>query len=180
MTPSNPAGFTYKALIGDANDIGINRTYRARVWVYNDDEASSGANSARLYVAFNGNTYKEVGIADAATKRAGKWYLLTLDVALLSNVVGQQLTVGCRNAGSGNVYVDDFRFQPLDAPLQASVYDPATRQLTYALDNDNLFTHYQYDAAGKLVKVFKEVLTPPGSTAPAERLIKESFYNYAR
>lgn len=183
LTPSGSStayGFTYKAVVGDANDLSVNRTYRASVWVYNSDVASSSTNGARLYITLNGTTLKEVSIADATTKRAGNWYLLNLYADLPASVTGQQLMVGCRNAGSANIYVDDFRFHPLDAPLQANVYDPATRQLTYSLDNDNLYTCYQYDDAGKVVKVYKEVLTPNGSTADAKRLVKETSYNYAQ
>lgn len=180
LPSTSPLGMTYKAHIGNANDLRLNRTYRANVWVYNSDVASSSSNGARLYVAFNGTTSKEVGIADAATKRAGNWYLLQLDIPVQANVDGQVLTVGCRNAGGSNVYVDDFRFRPLDAPLQASVYDPATHQLTYSLDNDNFFTHYTYDGAGKVIKVAREVVTPGASTAAAERVVKESSYSYAQ
>jgi len=101
-------------------------------------------------------------------------------VDIPASAAGKQLTVGCRRSGSSDVYVDDFRFHPLDAPIQTSVYDPTTRQLTAVLDNDNLFTRYQYDAAGKIVKVFKEVLAPAGNTALAARLLQESSYNYAQ
>ena len=176
LTQANPLGFTYKALVGNANDLSTDRPYRASVWVHSSDADGS----ARLYVALNGTTLKETSRLDAATKRAGDWYLLNLIVDVPASATGQQLTVGCRRVGASDVYVDDFRFHPLDAPLQASVYDPATRLLTHTLDNDNLFTRYQYDAAGKVVKVFKEVLTLAGSTAPAERLVQESSYNYAR
>lgn len=176
LTSTNPLGFTYKALVGNDNDLSTDRTYRASVWVYTSDTQAD----ARLYLALDGTTLQEVSSADPSTKRAGDWYLLNLYADLPASATGKQLTVGCRNAGTPNVYVDDFRFHPLDAPLQATVYDPATRQPTYTLDNDNLYTRYEYDAAGKVVKVYKEVLTAAGTTDPAERLLKESSYNYAQ
>ncbi|GAB3843759.1 hypothetical protein GCM10028822_00280 [Hymenobacter terrigena] len=175
LTSTAPLGFTYKALVGNANDLSTDRTYRASVWVHTSDTQGN----ARLYVALNGATVKEVSSTDPTTRRAGGWYLLNLYVDLPASTTGQQLTVGCRNAGSADVYVDDFRFHPLDAPLNASVYDVATRQPTFTLNNDNLYTRYEYDAAGRVVKVYKEVLTPGNSSAPAERLLKESSYNYA-
>ena len=175
LTATSPRGFTYQALVGNANDLSTGRTYRASVWVHESDADGS----ARLYSTLNGVT-TEVSRLTAPVRRAGKWYLLSLNIDLPATATGQQLTVGCRRTGTSDVYVDDFRFQPLDAPLQASVYDPVTRLLTYSLDNDNFFTHYEYDAAGKVVKVSKEVLTPAGSTAPAERVVQESAYNYAR
>jgi hypothetical protein len=179
LTAANPSGFTYKAVAGNANDLRTNRTYRASAWVYNADPATAAANGARLYINING-TIKEIGISDPSTKRAGKWYLLNLYVNLPASATGQPVTVGCRNAGSSDTYVDDFRFHPIDAPLQATVYDPATRQTAFTLDNDNLYIRYQYDEAGKLVKIYREVLTSGSSTGPAERLLQESSYNYAQ
>jgi len=176
LTAANPLGFTYKAIVGDANDLSTDRTYRASVWVHASDAAGDG----RLYLALNGTTVKEISKTDPSARRAGNWYQLNLAVPLPASATGQTLTVGCRNAGTGSVYVDDFRFQPLDAPLQATVYDPNTRQPTFTLDNDNLYTRYEYDAAGKVIRVYQEVLTPGATTAPAERLVKESSYNYAQ
>ena len=174
LTQANPLGFTYKATVG--SDISTDRTYRASVWVYKSDADAS----TRLYLDLDGVNQAEATRLSTTTRRAGDWDLLTIYVTIPAAAAGKQLTVGCRRVGGSDVYVDDFRFHPVDAPLQANVYDPATRQLTHTLDNDNLYTRYQYDAAGKLVKVFREVLTPTGSTVPAERIIKESAYNYAQ
>ena len=176
LLAAGQTGFTYRAPVGNTSGVRTDRTYRASVWVY-DNAAAPGL---RLYFALNGTTVQEIGVADATTKRAGNWLLLNLYAKLAGADGGKQLTVGCRNGGSGAAYVDDFRFHPVDAPLTASVYDPHTKQVTYALDNDNLYTQYEYDAAGKPVRVFQEVLTPPGSAPGAERRrVQESAYNYA-
>ena len=176
LLAAGQTGFTYRAPVGNTSGVRTDRTYRASVWVY-DNAAAPGL---RLYFALNGTTVKEIGVADATTKRAGNWLLLNLYAKLTSADGGKQLTVGCRNAGTGAAYADDFRFHPVDAPLTASVYDPHTKQLTYALDNDNLYTQYEYDAAGKPVCVFQEVLTLPGAAPGAERRrVQESAYNYA-
>ena len=176
LLAAGQTGFTYRASVGDYKDIRTNRTYRASVWVY-DNAAAPGV---RLYFALNGTTVQEIGVADATTKRAGNWLLLNLYAKLTGADGGKQLTVGCRNGGAGAAYVDDFRFHPVDAPLTASVYDPHTKQVTYALDNDNLYTQYEYDPAGQPVRVFQEVLTTPGSAPGAERRrVQESAYNYA-
>ena len=176
LLAAGQTGFTYRAPVGNTSGVRTDRTYRASVWVY-DNAAAPGL---RLYFALNGTTVQEIGVADATTKRAGNWLLLNLYAKLAGADGGKQLTVGCRNAGTGAAYADDFRFHPVDAPLTASVYDPHTKQVTYALDNDNLYTQYEYDAAGKPVRVFQEVLTPPGSAPGAERRrVQESAYNYA-
>ena len=176
LLAAGQTGFTYRAPVGNTSGVRPDRTYRASVWVYDN----AAAPSVRLYFALNGTTVREIGVADATTKRAGNWLLLNLYAKLTSADGGKQLTVGCRNAGPGAAYVDDFRFHPVEAPLTASVYDPHTKQVTYALDNDNLYTQYEYDPAGQPVRVFQEVLTPPGSAAGAERRrVQESAYNYA-
>lgn len=71
----------------------------------------------------------------------------------------------------------DFRVQPVDAPMTAYVYDPHTWQPTYVLDNDNLFTRTEYDPAGRVRRVYREVLDQPGRPG-GQRLVAEKEYNY--
>ncbi|MBC8082100.1 MAG: hypothetical protein H7Z21_02710, partial [Hymenobacter sp.] len=171
-------GFTYKALVGE--DVLIGRPYRLSAWVHGSDLSN---NNGRLYASVSGNTLAETSITATTTKKAGDWYLLNLFFTIPSWADDAPLTVGCRHTGgnSAPVYFDDFRFHPVDAPLSASVYDPQTWQVTYVLNNDNLFTRFQYDAAGKLMKVFKETLDQPNDACPAGgKLVKEYRYNYAR
>ena len=169
-------GFTYKAKLGP--DVRGGRKYRLSCWVY---QPAGAAQQAQLYAQLDGQDLGVASLSSASTKQAGNWSLLNLLVDVPT--AGQQLTVGCRHAGNASaqpVYVDDFRFQPLLAPTTAYVYDPQSAQLTYVLDNDNLFTHYEYDVAGKVKRIFKEVLTTAGSGAVAERRVKEYEYNFAQ
>ncbi len=169
-------GFTYKAALGA--DVRGGRKYRLSCWVY---QPAGAAQQAQLYARLDGQDLGVASLSSASTKQAGNWSLLNLLVDVPT--AGRQLTVGCRHAGTADaqpVYVDDFRFQPLLAPTTAYVYDPQSAQLTYVLDNDNLFTHYEYDAAGKVKRIFKEVLTTAGSSAVAERKVKEYEYNFAQ
>ncbi|WP_139926244.1 RHS repeat protein [Hymenobacter sp. DG01] len=167
-------GFTYKALIGP--EVIPGRRYRLSTWVHESDASRSG----QLYAIIGSTLLGAATINSASAKKAGEWYLLNLYVTVPQGNTGQTLQVGCRNTGSGTVYFDDFRFHPLQAPLTAYVYDAHTGQPTHSLDNDNLYTRYEYDAAGQLVRVYKETLTQPGQTASAEKKIKEIQYNYAR
>ena len=175
-TQLNPgeAGFTYKAKVG--SDVRGGQKYRLSCWMHQSDVSRQG----QLYAQVDGRDLGVASIASSNTKKADDWYLVTLLVDVPAS--GQQLTVGCRSgsAGTNPVYVDDFRFQPLLAPTTAYVYDPASAQLTYVLDNDNLFTHYEYDAAGKVSRISKEVLTTPGTAEAAERRVKEYSYNFAQ
>ncbi|MGI4760319.1 MAG: hypothetical protein ACRYF0_06415 [Janthinobacterium lividum] len=167
-------GFTYQAKLG--SEVRGGQKYRLSCWIHQSDASRQG----QLYAQVDGTELGVASIASGTTKQAGEWYLVSLLVDVPTS--GQQLTVGCR-AGAGSatpVYVDDFRFQPLLAPTTAYVYNPATAQLTYVLDNDNFFTHYEYDAAGKVTRISKEALTTPGSAQPAERRVKEYSYNFAQ
>ncbi|GAB3639152.1 hypothetical protein GCM10027422_47430 [Hymenobacter arcticus] len=167
-------GFTYKAKLG--SEVRGGQKYRLSCWVHQSDVGRQG----QLYAQVDGQDLGVASIASSNTKQAGEWYLVSLLMDVPTN--GQQLTVGCRAGQTGTtpVFVDDFRFQPVLAPTTAYVYDPATAQLTYVLDNDNLFTHYEHDAAGKVNRISKEVLTSPGSPQPAERRVKEYAYNFAQ
>ncbi len=169
-------GFTYQAALG--REVRGGQKYLLSCWVY---QPAGGAEQAQLYAQVDGTDLGVASVASATTKQAGNWSLVTLLVDMPTT--GQQLTVGCRHAGGTGalpVYVDDFRFHPLLAPTTAYVYDPQSAQLTYVLDNDNLFTHYEYDAAGKVKRISKEVLTTAGSGAVAERKVKEYDYNFAQ
>lgn len=168
-------GFTYRAIVGDAHDISVNRQYRLSAWVHKIDAV---AKAGKLYASIAGTTVGEASIASPNTKKAGDWYLLNLIINVPGSATGQELVVGCQNTGAGIVFFDDFRFHPVEGPMTAFVYDPHTWQTTYVLDNDNLYTRYQYDAAGKLYRVYKETLDRPNDTSPTEKLAKEYLYNY--
>ncbi len=60
------------------------------------------------------------------------------------------------NNGSGTLYIDDIRIQPLKSAMTTYVYDPKTLWLLAELDNRNYATFYNYDQEGSLVQVKKE------------------------
>jgi hypothetical protein len=158
-------GFSYGINSDDLADNG--KTYRASVWV-----KGSGSGMPQVKLASNGT---DVSIP-SVERKAGNWYLLKIDIDA-TNLSG--LTVYCQNTGSGDVYFDDFRMQPLVAGMTTYVYDPAAYELTHILDNNNLYTRYEYDGVGRLRKVYREFMDKPGKTG-GERLLTETRYNYAR
>ncbi|MDJ1501169.1 hypothetical protein [Xanthocytophaga agilis] len=174
-------GFRYTALAGDANDpateIETGRTYRISAWIHRDDFASK---AARLYVQYTdaqgAHILKQVGLADPGAQLSGNWYLVNAFVDIPASINGQTLTVGATNTGATPVYIDDFRFHPIDAPMTGYVYNPKTWQVTHILDNDNIYTFYEYDDAGILIKTYQERL---GETGVRQQL-SEKKYNYAR
>ncbi|MDB5134373.1 MAG: hypothetical protein JWP37_976 [Mucilaginibacter sp.] len=146
-----------------------NKSYSVSVWV---KPTASNVNQASLYYQVNGGT--AVTPAQSYSKTAAGWYLLEMTVPA-SAITGGNLMVGCTNYSPNPLYFDDFRFQPTAALATAYVYDTVTGELTYILGNNNLYTRFQYDAIGRLVRTYKEVLGK--SNIP---LIKAVNYNYAR
>ena len=168
-------GFTYQAMGG--SDLELGKSYRTSVWIHANDAV---ARAGKLYIAINGNLVQQTAISDATTKKAGDWYRLTLISKIPSTANGQLVTFGCTNAATAPVYFDDFRVCPVTSSMASRVYDVKTSRLTSALDNENLFTRYEYDVSGKLKRVYKETLERPGNTATPQKLLKEYEYNYAR
>lgn len=160
-------GFIYT--ISSPNLI-VGKDYVASVWVKNFTTSAPAASA--LYYKINGGApiYSNV-----TSKKAGDWYLINLRIPGSQIPTGAVLEVGAvNNATSGEVYFDDFRFQPLNSSSLAYVYDPWTGELNYILDNNNLFSKYEYDNAGRLVKTSRETLNY------GVKLVAESNYNYGQ
>jgi len=165
-------GFQYRAVVG--RDVDAGKTYRVSAW------ANVNAANGKLYASINGSRVAETSMTSPTTKKAGGWYLLTLLIPLSAASNGQTVEFGCANDGTAPANFDDFRVAPLRATVTSKVYDPRTNRLLYSLDNDNLFTHYEYKPTGQLRRVYQETLDRAGSSAPAERLVKEYDNNYAQ
>jgi len=163
-------GFLYRAQVG--KDIDAAKTYRLNVWT------NANASDSKLYVSLNGS---RIAASSATTaKKAGAWSLLSLLYTVPSSANGQTLEFGCVNDGTVPTNFDDFRLSPLLATITSRVYDPRTNQVLYSLDNDNLFTRYEYTPTGRLKRVYQEVLDGTSTSASAQKLVKEYEYNYAR
>jgi len=170
MVPVNSNGFTYTVPISSLNPTA--QSYSVAVWV--KAPTSGTVNQASLYYTVNGAT---VTVPQAYSKSAAGYYLLemTIPATALTGASGN-LVVGCSNSGTANaLYFDDFRFQPTAASATAYVYDNQTGELTYIIGNNNLYTRFQYDAIGRLVRTYKEVLGKPNIP-----MVKGVTYNYAR
>ncbi|MDB5124734.1 MAG: hypothetical protein JWP94_2863 [Mucilaginibacter sp.] len=168
MVPANTNGFTYTVPLTNLSTTPQN--YSVVVWVKPSNGAS--ANQTNLYYQVGGGTV--VSPPQTYSKTAAGWYLLEMTVPASAITGSGNLVVGCRNSSSASVYFDDFRFQPVAAATTAYVYDTQTGELSYILGNNNLYVRYQYDAIGRLVRTYKEVI---GKTNIP--LIKAVAYNYA-
>jgi hypothetical protein len=174
-------GFVYTAKAGEKDDpaaeVETSRKYRASVWVHASD-ASIG--SGKLMASLtDGSWSEEVSTSDAAVKRAGDWLLLDLVFEVPATAIGKQLTIACKST-TNTVYFDDFRFHPLDAPMNTNVYDTHTWQPTYTLDNHNLYVRHEYDRAGRITKTYREKLSSEGNPTNASYLVSETSYLFAR
>ncbi|MEO0777468.1 MAG: hypothetical protein AAF146_12945, partial [Bacteroidota bacterium] len=182
QVPPNKYGFIINPSVD--SDLRRDKHYRAQVWLYDNGNLASKKLFAH-YSDMNGNilgptvnAYREVK-GDAYILRAGNWVRLDLDVEIEASIpVGRRLTVGVTNlaASPSDAYFDDFRFAPLDAAVTSYVYDPETDELRFVLDAENIFTEYQYDALGRLEKVYQETTENP----TGRRLVSKHQINYAR
>jgi len=165
----NAGGYTYT--LNNAKK----QNYSVMVWVKAPAGNEANASQAELYYQVNSAT--AVAPVQTLVKNAAGWYLLemTVPAGALSDDGSSTLVAGCRNASSGDLYFDDFRFQPTSASTTAYVYDTQTGELTYILGNNNLFVRYQYDAIGRLVRTYKEVLGKRNIP-----IAKSIVYNYGR
>ncbi|WP_426672076.1 DUF5977 domain-containing protein [Mucilaginibacter sp. McL0603] len=164
--PSGMHGFAYTLTAA------TKKNYTASVWV---KPTAGNASQAELYYQVDGAT--AVVPTQTLAKTAAGWYLLemTVPASVFTGTDTHALIIGCKNASPAALYFDDFRFQPTSASTTAFVYDNQTGELTYILGNNNLYVRYQYDAAGRLVRTYKEVL---GKTNVP--IASSIVYNYAR
>jgi YD repeat-containing protein len=138
------SGFSFTTGLDDS------KQYLASVWVKSED--GNIPSGAQIYVSRFGLSPIS---ASVTSKVANGWYLIQIIVPGYSD---NATTVSCKNTGGANLIFDDFRFQPINALSSAYVYDPFSGELTYILDGNNLYTRYEYDAAGRLVRTYREKL----------------------
>ncbi|MEQ8358204.1 MAG: hypothetical protein RH860_01870 [Cytophagales bacterium] len=70
-----------------------------------------------------------------------EWKLVEFQFDL--NVANKIVDIWIENNSAGTMYLDDFRFQPLDSELNGLVYDIKNDRIEYTLDNSNLYTRFE-------------------------------------
>ncbi len=159
LSLSSGYGFVFKT-----TGLSANKMYRASAWTNSID--------GRLYYKLNGQSEVSSTAPGTATK-SGNWY--RIDLMITASSPFSSLEVGVKSATGASVIFDDFRFQPAQSAMTSYVYDPVTRNLTYILDNDNLYTRYEYNARGMVIKTYSESFRYNG-----ERLVLENKDSYKR
>ena len=131
----------------ETNKLKPNRKYRLYAWTTNP-------NGEINYQIDGGNI---VSISARIERKAGDWYQISGIVEMPSSF--NSFKAWCKGIDS-DTYYDDFRLQPLDATGQSFVYD-RFNQITFSLDNNNLFSKIEYDEQGRPIRVFQETFTGP-------------------
>jgi hypothetical protein len=138
------------------------KSYRASVWV--NDPAGA------LYYWLD-NQQQQIVSGTAQKRTADGWYLLEIIIPPIGTG-HSSLRIGCYNNNpSASAYFDDLRFEPLNAQATSYVYNQLTGQVTDILDNNNLYTHYDYTSDGKLRRVTHESFQYGG-----KKLVEYSFH----
>jgi YD repeat-containing protein len=147
-------GFTYETTKSSLKNQG---KYHASVWVM---DYPGGAMPQVSLIAETNNGTQLGSASPVADYKAGNWYLIRLDFDLHSESEQVKVYVKNNSSGPGLVYADDFRVHPLDAGMTSYVYNE-WGELTHILDGNNLFTRFEYDQAGRLVRTFRESFSHP-------------------
>jgi hypothetical protein len=160
-------GFIYTL---DKDKVDLSKKYWASVWVYMPGYSQSSLSDAKLYYKING---VEVSASPVITHQAGSKFLITLRITPNGS---NNIEIGCKNTTSSgrSIYFDDFRVHPLGASVKSYVYDQSTGQILAILNNDNLYTRYVYNDAGKLTKTYQELFQV------AEKKVSSTRYNYGK
>ena len=156
------------------------RTYRVAVWMH-----QSSAADAQLKV-YLGGTSSDANFQATTTATlsdadftAGSWKLITLDVFVpsdytsSSNPAQRDFEVTLLGGASAAGYFDDLQVRPVDALITAYITDTRRGLTLYEIDGDNLYTRYEHDAAGTVIRTFVE-------TSLGEKKVNEAQYEFAR
>ena len=157
------------AFIYKTSNLEANKRYRSAVWTNNTN--------GRIYYKINGGG-ETLSSAPTSSKLANGWYRIDVELPVQGSVFS--LEIGVKSA-SGEVYFDDFRFQPVDASMACQVSLPQDFQFTagsssylWLLDNDNFYTKFEHNERGLLTKTYQE------SFKYGVKQISESKDNYRR
>lgn len=153
-----------RSMIFNSKGLEKNRIHKASVWC--------NSLSGRIYYKINGGL-EITSTVPQEQKLINGWYLVDLEIP--AQMQQFDLEVGVKSATGASVLFDDFRFLPRDASLTTFVYDPVDYKLLFILDNQNLYTMFEYTDQGVLIRTKVESLK-------AKKLITVGEYasNYRR
>ena len=128
--------------------------------------------SSNIMVSVNGISYPLVKVATT-----GEWSLYEAQITEWSSTlsIGNKILASLNyNFQSGEeVYVDDFKFHPLDAEVSCTVYDNRDYKVLAQFDNQHFGMFFQYNKEGQLVRKIVE-------TERGMKTIQETQYNIVK
>lgn len=154
LVESDKRTFQY-VLVGKAGE-----KYQASVWM--------NSMAGRLFYSIGGITTTTPAAPDELRK-AGSWYLVTIDLPLLTE--DSNLMIWCATNGTA-CHFDDFRVHPIASSMTSYVYNK-WGDLSHIIDNNNLYSKFEYDEMGRLKSTHRETL----SNGVVK--INEQHYKYA-
>ena len=138
------------------------KDFRVSVWAKKDNYTN-----ARLY---NGNSLVEF---NGERVFAGDWVQLNAYIYGVNVLKNIYVT-----SANGTIYFDDFRVYPIQSSMNSYVYNE-WNELTDILGANNMATHFEYDADGRLLRTYSEV-SDTQSFSGGAKLAAEYELNYAR
>ena len=180
--PAGTTGLTYEETIDPAYNPSSNpssalntydklieeKDYSVYLWSHRQ---STGQPDIEVYLTDAGGS-NQSQLAHNATSilSTPSWQLFKLDFKIPHQSSVKNVVIKAVNTGTGDIYVDDFRVQPTSAAVTAYVYDDFSGQVTYTLNEHNMYSKNVYDDAGRVLQQFVE-------TKNGEKLLKQYRYN---
>ncbi len=135
--------------------------YKISVWASKDNYTNAKVFDGLSLKSFNGEVIP-----------SGDWVLLNHYVDWDTN----SKTVYVK-ANSGTIFFDDFRIHPVTSSMVTYVYND-WEELEAVLGANNLSTTYEYDAIGRLVRTFSEVVDDTNLTGGFKK-VAEHIYQFS-
>jgi hypothetical protein len=144
-----------------------------KFWLKQGSGIYNFANNLKVNI-LNANTV-EIGKNVKQIAKVGEWTLYQATFNPQEIAAGNNYTVGIAYAfntssAESPFFLDDIRFQPLNAQMMTYVYDQRKGNILTIFDDQHFGMYYQYNAEGKLMRKQKE-------TEKGLKTIVESYQN---
>ncbi|MEN2401788.1 hypothetical protein GKZ90_0018510 [Flavobacterium sp. MC2016-06] len=135
--------------------------YKISVWVEKTNAAKARINNNGTIVDFT------------ESYNAGNWVLKSGYISVPSGAYSVNVT----SIDTSTVYFDDLMIRPIASSINGYVYNEWD-ELTYIIGNNGLATRFEYDASGRLVKTYSEVIDDTvNQVTGGFKLSKTTTYN---
>ncbi len=139
---------------------GVKSKFKVSVWVPIGQE-----DNAKIRIGSQNFDFEE-----SEEVSAGGWTMLN---GYITIPIGETI-VGITSIGS-TLHLDDFRLYPATSSMTSYVYNEWD-ELWYIIGNNGLASKFEYDAAGRLIKSYTEVIDD-GTLVGGFKVISENRYN---